>query len=188
MKTIDISKAKLIVGFIHDTDLLWLAEQARERKMICEIGSWKGASARAMADNTEGQIYCVDTFLGSPDEVAHQEARNYDLSDIRSVLSQFTYNMKEHIDSGKVNVLVHSSDDAAIIFSKLKFKFDMIFIDSLHEYEQVVKDIKNYLPLLIEGGLLCGHDCYYPSVANAVNDSLKGYTCVSDTSIWRYYK
>ena len=38
-------------------------------------------------------------------------------------------------------------------------KFDLIFIDGLHEYNQVKKDIKNSLNFLNNGGLILLHDC-----------------------------
>jgi hypothetical protein len=38
-------------------------------------------------------------------------------------------------------------------------KFDIIFIDGLHEYEQVLKDIKNSLDCLSKDGTIVLHDC-----------------------------
>ena len=38
-------------------------------------------------------------------------------------------------------------------------KFDVIFIDGLHESHQVTKDIKNSLKHLSEGGVIILHDC-----------------------------
>jgi len=36
--------------------------------------------------------------------------------------------------------------------------FDFIFIDGIHTYEQVKKDIENYYPKIKEGGYIFGHD------------------------------
>ena len=44
-------------------------------------------------------------------------------------------------------------------FKKNKFFFDIIFIDGLHEYEQVKKDINNSLKFLNTNGLIILHDC-----------------------------
>jgi hypothetical protein len=38
-------------------------------------------------------------------------------------------------------------------------KFDLIFIDGLHHYDQVLKDIENSLKHLNEGGTIIVHDC-----------------------------
>ena len=40
-----------------------------------------------------------------------------------------------------------------------KTKFDLIFIDGLHYYEQVKKDIENSLDVLTPNGLILLHDC-----------------------------
>jgi predicted O-methyltransferase YrrM len=37
-------------------------------------------------------------------------------------------------------------------------KYDFIFVDGLHTYEQVLKDCQNYYPKLKPGGLISGHD------------------------------
>ncbi len=44
-------------------------------------------------------------------------------------------------------------------FKDNKDKFDCIFIDGLHEYTQVKKDIDNSLNSLNEGGIILLHDC-----------------------------
>ena len=49
-----------------------------------------------------------------------------------------------------------SSDD---FFLKNTKKFDLIFIDGLHTYDQVKKDINNSLGFLKENGVILIHDC-----------------------------
>ena len=44
-------------------------------------------------------------------------------------------------------------------FNKNNENFDCIFIDGLHEYTQVKKDISNSLKFLNEGGIILLHDC-----------------------------
>ena len=45
-------------------------------------------------------------------------------------------------------------------FSLYNEKFDIIFIDGLHEYEQVYRDINNSLDRLNEGGYIVCHDMH----------------------------
>ena len=54
------------------------------------------------------------------------------------------------------------SDD---FFSTNKDKFDLIFIDGLHVYEQVKKDILNSLKFLNENGMILVHDCMPDSLS-----------------------
>ena len=54
------------------------------------------------------------------------------------------------------------SDD---FFSTNKDKFDLVFIDGLHIYEQVKKDILNSLKFLNENGMILVHDCLPDSLS-----------------------
>lgn len=49
-----------------------------------------------------------------------------------------------------------TSDD---FFANNDLLYDLIFIDGLHEHEQVIRDINNSLKFLSEDGLIVVHDC-----------------------------
>tara|TARA_A100001011_G_scaffold387143_1_gene464421 strand:+ start:3296 stop:4018 length:723 start_codon:yes stop_codon:yes gene_type:complete len=54
-------------------------------------------------------------------------------------------------------------------FFENKEKFDLIFIDGLHHYDQVKKDIINSLEIINNGGIILMHDCmpknyYYQAI------------------------
>ena len=49
-----------------------------------------------------------------------------------------------------------TSDD---FFEENNFKFDCIFIDGLHTYEQAIKDILNSIKFLNNNGIIILHDC-----------------------------
>jgi hypothetical protein len=50
-------------------------------------------------------------------------------------------------------------DTSDNFFKKNNIKFDIIFIDGLHEYDQVKKDINNSLLFLNNSGVIFLHDC-----------------------------
>jgi len=156
----------------------WLAEQASTRKMIVEIGSWTGGSARAMADNTEGLVYCVDPLCGTP------EMARYFLGDYPEWLyDEFHKNLEELTN---VRLIREFSVDGAQTCKDLGLLFDMIFLDGSHDYESVKMDIRAWRPLLAEGGLFCGHDWGYTSVIAAVEETIGGHWLgagVADT-VW----
>ena len=60
-----------------------------------------------------------------------------------------------------LRVMRMTSLEAAIIFKKADYKFDLVFIDDDHAYEAVKDGIEAWYPLVKEGGLLCGHDYNY---------------------------
>ena len=89
-------------------------------------------------------------------------------------------------------------------FSKNDQRFDCIFIDGLHHYNQVIKDIRNSLATLNDDGIILMHDCLPVSlgaqsvprtevnwngdvwkafVEQRTNISLDCYTCYADHGI-----
>lgn len=152
-----------------DQELLWLAQQARGRRMIAEIGSWKGRSTRALADQTAGAVFAVDTWSGSNEEAHRKEfagRESWWLAD------EFKQNLSDHLVSEKVIMVWEPSLVAArSIVSKLKF--DMIFIDAEHTYDAVKADIAAWRGMLAPRGLLCGHDYGGPwvEVTRAVDEA-----------------
>ena len=53
-----------------------------------------------------------------------------------------------------------------VFFNSNKKKFDFIYIDGLHTYEQAVNDIKNSLNFLNENGIILLHDCLPKKIWN----------------------
>jgi len=89
-------------------------------------------------------------------------------------------------------------------FLENKKKFDIVFIDGLHEYKQVKKDILNSVNCLNENGIILVHDCMPDSLGKQAvprykmqwngdvwkaivdlrqNDNLEIYTCEIDQGI-----
>lgn len=152
----NLTEALKIHGFTNEHELRWLAEQASKRSKIVEIGSWKGRSTRAMADNSNATIYAVDTWKGTPEDPHFKELvgkpDNY-------LLDLFGSNMDPHYFQPpyKVRAVQMPSIEAAKYLAHYG-PFDMIFIDAAHDYENVKADILAWRPLLAPGGLFCGHD------------------------------
>jgi len=63
---------------------------------------------------------------------------------------------KVGVDPNSGGTLRMTSDE---FFSQNTEKFDLIFIDGLHEANQVLKDIQNSVNCLNDGGLILVHDC-----------------------------
>ena len=162
----NIDRAKGVTnGFMSDAELEWLASHAEGRQMIAEIGSWTGRSTLALACNTTGKVFAVDTWNGSD---------NGDLKDVIAnhypgwVFDQFRQNTE---DCTNIYVKRLPSLVAARLFEPQTF--DLVFIDAAHDYVSVLNDIRTWLPLLKRGGILCGHDYCderWPGVTKAVDE------------------
>jgi hypothetical protein len=72
------------------------------------------------------------------------------------LFSKITIEKKIGVDPASGGTVRDTSDN---FFKKNNEKFDIIFIDGLHEYDQVKKDINNSLIFLNDNGVIFLHDC-----------------------------
>ena len=172
---VDISKAWSVQGWMIESELKWLAEQASKCEIICEVGAWLGRTTRALADNTAGIVYSVDTWEGSAE---HQEMLKDKPKDW--LFSQFVHNTA---DLTNLYAVRKTSVEAAKELHDLRFH--LIFLDANHEYESVRDDILAWRPLLAKGGILCGHDYgpSWPGVMKAVDELIPDHY-IATNEIW----
>lgn len=158
-----IERADAIGGWMSREELSWLAAMAATHHNIAEVGSWKGRSTAAIADNTSGIVYAIDTWRGSDEPAHHAEL---DDKDPEWLFGEFEKNRAPNVIA-----IRGTSLEAAEMFAQQGKTFDMIFIDGAHDVESVKADIRAWRPLLADGGLLCGHD-YFTTVQEAVDSLL----------------
>jgi len=161
---VDISRACLLPGWMTEGELTYLADAASRSTCIAEIGSWRGRSTRAMADNTSGMIYAIDTWADdaygypgwwtTPEDTAKRSTKDW-------LWKEFSSHLNGSLHTKVFPMRMHSVE-AAVILSRY-MKFDMIFIDADHEEKSVREDILAWRPLLRAGGLFCGHDYNHPT-------------------------
>lgn len=182
-----IKDAQAIEGFMSDFELEWLAIQATKYKTIVEVGSWLGKSTRALCNNIKtGNVYAIDTWNGSIGEQNnfHQSAK---WAEGDWAMYTFLMNNYVHVASGCLLPLRVSSRIGAALLKNKNVRLQMVFIDAGHTKEEVAADIRYWMPLIEEGGIICGHDYYFdgawPGVREAVNE-LTGFKVVPSTSIW----
>ena len=134
---------------------------------IVEVGSWKGASAIAMAKaDPRVLVTCVDTWQGSESDHTLIRASEEDVSSV------FMENVKNSGVSSKIAARRGKSVDVAREWDG--GKVDMIFIDANHTYEAVKEDIAAWWPRLMPDGVMIGHDYRtknFPGVDQAVKEA-----------------
>jgi len=76
--------------------------------------------------------------------------------DKNQLFSKVNINNKIGVDPVSGGNVRKTSDD---FFTENKSSFDIVFIDGLHTYEQVKKDILNSVNCLLDEGVILVHDC-----------------------------
>lgn len=126
--------------------LCFLAEEASKAKLVIECGTYAGRSARVMLDaNPAIHLWCIDKF------------------DLVFGMEQIaTHLLQPFIRDGQCELINGDSAKGAEMLQHMKGKIDFCFIDDGHAEEDVLRDIRCFLPLLKSGGWLYGHDFEYP--------------------------
>jgi predicted O-methyltransferase YrrM len=165
-------------------ELEWLTGAAKGKKLILEIGSWKGRSSKAIVEGMlpGSMLMCMDTWRGSDNEELHDIAKSPE----DPIYKEFCTNLRYEIETGMVVPLRMDSTDGLKHLASLGMKFDMIFLDANHSFEGVSSDCRNAIPLLAPGGLMCGHDWCpaWSTVIAAVNDVFPGRCRPVTGTIW----
>jgi hypothetical protein len=135
-----------------------------------EIGVFSGGHAKAILERTKLKLLLgIDPYKEySPDQI-----------NMGTIVSQQEFDIMfklavERMDPNRFQLLRMTSDDAfSYIFNTGKKiadlmvaflgkayynKFDFVFIDGLHEAEQLSKDLDNYDCFIRNGGVISGHD------------------------------
>lgn len=175
---VDVMRAMATEGWVNSSDLEWLARAAMGSRRIVEVGTYKGRSTRAMADNTLGRVVAIDDFFtGGEDE--YRVARDF--------MPETRANLNDLVDCGKVTLVrqPHSSP-----WPLSGWDPDMVFLDGAHDYATVCDHVLRARGWLKAGGLLCGHDYMngHQGVDKAVMELCPGYDFNPGGSIWWWRK
>ncbi|MCE3237224.1 MAG: hypothetical protein K0R24_205 [Gammaproteobacteria bacterium] len=132
---------------------------------VLEIGSWMGASALSWAqglqlhNNAKGTITCLDAWKPFFNRAIHKDDVYITME--QALSSETAYQIFSHNISTLPATITcqHLRGKSDNILPLLQQGiFDVIFIDGDHAYTPVLKDIKNSLALVKEGGIICGDD------------------------------
>jgi predicted O-methyltransferase YrrM len=144
---------------------------------MIEIGSYAGESSELFAQKFKNVI-CIDPYID-----------DYDVNDITcsfAPMSEVRKVFEERISIyNNISLIPLLSDDAINTLEEGK-KFDLVYIDGMHTYDQIKKDITNYLPIINEGGFIAGHDFHpvYQGIIDGVRELLGEPDAIFQDSSW----
>ena len=120
----------------------------KENNICAEIGVWKGDNASQILTKNPQKLHLIDPWVHQDYDGRWYSIEQKKMDDIyNSVLNKFKNNNK---------VIIHKCFSTDIKFPKQYFNW--VYIDGNHSYENVLKDLKYYYPLIKTGGYLCGDD------------------------------
>ena len=140
-----------------------------------EIGSWSGLSALAIAQSGV-RLFCVDHWEGNSADQCEVEKIAWTPDE---AFARFCTNVQGLLFD-RVFPFRCESRLAASLWPN---QVDIVYIDADPGYEHVKGDIVAWLPVIKNGGLLCGHgyETNFPGIMKAVGE-LGGHRV--DSSVW----
>ncbi len=163
-----------IQGWLFDEEaelLIGAAELALRElpapHVIVEVGSFCGRSTIVLARtvkalSTRARVYAIDPHqgeIGTADAVEHAG----------STFEEFTANVNRFGVTDVVQPIRSLSYETA-----WKRPISLLFIDGLHDYDNVARDFRHFEPWLVDGALIAFHDYTdrYPGVVAFVEELL----------------
>lgn len=147
---------------------------------LLEIGAYAGESTVYFA-NFFHTVITIDPFISDYDK--NDPTCKY--MKLENVYDLFLKNIDQH---SNIIHIKDTSDRAIDYINKYTTNLPpilVVYIDGLHTFDQVLKDIFNYKTLIAKNGYLCGHDYHpkaWPGVCDAINSYQKPDCVFTDTS------
>jgi len=122
---------------------------------VCaEIGVWKGEFSERILRQHPSKLHLIDPWV-------HQDFPVDDPAELRIYCCEQKEMDRIYKDvvnkfAGNETVEIHREFSANTVFAE-KY-FDWVYVDGNHSYENVLEDLRHYLPFIKNGGLLCGDD------------------------------
>ena len=159
----------------------YMFKEESKNKTILEVGSFIGEST-VMFCSLFNMVYCIDTW----EWVVYENTNNAWFISTQNPTDteiEFDKNIKHYKNFVKIK-------GNSIIYGNL-FKdnlFDCVYIDAMHDYDNVKFDINMWYPKVKVGGYICGHD-YTPVESNggvikAVNEIFTSPDKIFDDTSW----
>ena len=170
-----IERALTIPGWMLRSELTWLFNVSRFMGTILEVGSWMGRSTYILCSSCKGTVFAVDHFRGSSE---HQEL-------IKAGIDPYV-GFKGNMDKFENLVTIRADSRRAAEILCIPGKFDMVFLDGAHEYDEFMGDLAVWAARARV--ILCGHDGNYESIKRALSETFPGRhpRRVPETTLWYF--
>lgn len=146
----DLARSRMFL-LVEDVDLIIsLVQSLPEKPVVADVGAGSGTTAMAVLGANEGaKIFTIDI-----------NPENVDWAEINLRAYYDTKNW-QGVEADSLNAARLAADEY----------FDMVMLDTSHEYEATEQEIKAWLPKLKSGGVFWFHDYIGSDVKRAVDEA-----------------
>jgi predicted O-methyltransferase YrrM len=154
-----------LMGLINDI--------SNPKAILLEYGTFAGVSTDFFSRYFD-KVIAVDIWH-------FRECQEMDINKVKKAFEMFS---EMRIWHNNIDAILNDKYDYAISeLIEANIAVDVVYIDAVHDYEYIRRNIDTLLPLLKKGGWLCGHDITFEGVKKAVEETFgTNYKTYSDTS------
>ncbi len=143
-----------------------------------EVGCYRGGFATCILKSWPGVLHCVDPWeyqpgfrdmLNTPDQPRNEAIARNELSG--------------WVAEGRC--VIHKGFSVEVADQWKRYSgdpLDWVYIDALHDYENVTADLNAWAPLIRSGGALCGHDYIQHPTGS---DTVTVFNVIQAVTDWR---
>lgn len=146
----------------------------------CELGIFLCEYSDVLLSSQKfKKLYLVDTFCGNVGS-GDKKGNNIRFFDGQYLLSN-AKNKYKNMDS----IHIEQNDSVSFLMKFPPEFFDFIYIDTVHTYTHLIRELEESKRVIKSDGFICGHDYNYdafPGVVEAVNDFCNKYNFTFTTT------
>lgn len=167
-----------------------IVDDAKDGDNFLEIGSFLGRSTVIMAKYIKEsgkniRFWSVDPWITDfYDNITVKKTINKFLPFNRTDYMGIVMKAVVDLELQDYVKLIQATSNQALEGPLKDIKFDFIFIDGSHQYQDVLNDIQLSLPFLNEGGIMAGDDFKHGDVQKAVEEIFGNNYSLSDGYYW----
>lgn len=146
-----------------------IADLLKNNLIGCELGIFKGSFSEILIKSKKfKKLYLVDPFAGN---IISGDKDGYNME---TFSGDYLFNLVSNKFKNERNVEIKRECSVEFLKSFKSNYFDIVYIDSSHEYNHTKKELNEaYRVVKKEGGIISGHDyneVSFSGVFNAVNE------------------
>ena len=140
--------------------------------IVAELGVFRGEFSKEMLESiTPKELHLIDIWEGMMGS-ADKDGKNFNMANLNDL-----YNGLQTLYKDNPVVKFHKGDSCAVLSQFPDNYFDVVYIDSVHTYQHVLRELEMSYKKVKDGGYILGHDyCQQTNgVILAVNEFCKKY-------------